>query len=62
MHLVYNYYRDKGTPFDGKKTLFVKTFFQKLEDQPASHAEILGRLAAAEALESAATEECPVQP
>jgi hypothetical protein len=53
VQLVYNYYRTKDEPFDEKKTLFVKTFFQKLEEQPASHADVLSELAAAETVEVA---------
>ncbi|MDR1562877.1 MAG: hypothetical protein LBS54_07350 [Dysgonamonadaceae bacterium] len=36
---MYNSYREKGTPFDEKKTLFVKNFFQKIEE----HRSILNR-------------------
>jgi hypothetical protein len=31
VHKVYNSFREKDTPFNEKKTLFVKNFFQKLE-------------------------------
>jgi hypothetical protein len=43
-HVVYNSFRSKGDPFDEKKTLFVKNFFQKLEEQPADYTEILADL------------------
>jgi hypothetical protein len=33
VHTVYNSFRTKNDPFNEKKTLFVKNFFQKLEEQ-----------------------------
>jgi hypothetical protein len=42
---VFNNFRAPDAPFDEKKTLFVKNFFDKLQDQPADHAEVLNDLA-----------------
>ncbi|MDR0697716.1 MAG: hypothetical protein LBG28_00635 [Tannerella sp.] len=42
---VHNSFRPPNSPFDEKKTLFVKNFFQKFEEQPADHAEVLSDLA-----------------
>jgi hypothetical protein len=41
---IYNSFRPKKTPFDEKKTLFVKEFFRKAGEQHAEHAEILDEL------------------
>jgi hypothetical protein len=41
---IYNSYHSKSDPFNEKKTLFVKNFFQKLEEQPADHAEVFNDL------------------
>ncbi|MDR2121338.1 MAG: hypothetical protein LBP64_10780 [Tannerella sp.] len=44
VHTIYNSFRSKDEPFNEKRTLFVKNFFQKLEEQPADHTEILDDL------------------
>ncbi|MDR2388669.1 MAG: hypothetical protein LBD89_02645 [Tannerellaceae bacterium] len=41
---IYNSFHSKNDPFDEKKTLFVKNFFQKLEEQPADHTEVFNDL------------------
>ncbi|MDR2809652.1 MAG: hypothetical protein LBB84_03730 [Tannerellaceae bacterium] len=41
---IYNSYHSKNEPYNEKKTLFVKNFFRKLEEQPPNHAEILDDL------------------
>jgi hypothetical protein len=41
---TYNSFRSKNDPFNEKKTLFVKNFFQKLEEQPADHVDVLNEL------------------
>jgi hypothetical protein len=41
---LYNSYRAKEDPFDEKKTLFVKNFFQKLEEQPVDPATVFDDL------------------
>jgi hypothetical protein len=41
---IYNSYRTRKDPYDEKKTLFVKNFFQKLEEQPADRAEVFNDL------------------
>jgi hypothetical protein len=41
---IYNSFRSQNDPFNEKKTLFVKNFFRKLEEQPADHADILNEL------------------
>ncbi|MDR1602505.1 MAG: hypothetical protein LBS42_08765 [Tannerella sp.] len=44
IHTVYNSFRSRNDPFNEKKTLFVKNFFRKLEEQPADHADVLNEL------------------
>jgi hypothetical protein len=42
---TYNSYQEKNAPFNEKKTLMVKNFFQKLEEQPADATDVLNELA-----------------
>ncbi|MDR0757216.1 MAG: hypothetical protein LBF85_05145, partial [Tannerella sp.] len=51
---TYNSFRSKNDPFNKKKTLFVKNFFQKLEEQPADHVDVLSELMDSEEEEIAA--------
>jgi hypothetical protein len=41
---IYNSFHTRNDPFDEKKTLFVKNFFQKLKEQPADHTEVFNDL------------------
>ena len=47
---IYNSFRSKEDPFDQKKTLFVKEYFRKMEEQSVDKAEVLNELADAEDL------------
>ncbi|MDR2469079.1 MAG: hypothetical protein LBD27_01180 [Tannerella sp.] len=48
---IYNSFRSKEEPFDEKKTLFVKEYFRKMEEeQPVDRAKVLSELADAENL------------
>jgi hypothetical protein len=42
---VHSSYHSKTDPYDEKKTLFVKNFFEKLKEQPADHTEVFDDLA-----------------